>query len=313
MLSLVFALLVSRAAHGVLVLTKTSEQGLTGFLVSQSAQQIVLREVLPDGSRRETTIPRSEIEEIIQTVSPERLAELTPSQPQLYREYAEELAAKRRDPEAREMAIRLFQIAATLDPPNLGRGSLLGMIALARSPAEEARFRAAAYLVDPRHDANVLRATGGSVGNSANSAGSRKRALADLLRALQFARRGQGEQALQLAERPAVKEQLQAFATELPLADFYAACSSSPIDDARLKNLLGLELSLTAMLADDAAETAHPRRGLALSWREAIATGQLESVRPVAFDTLTEFDPAACLFRGGKWISPGEGADERGA
>jgi len=59
---------------------------------------------------------------------------------------------KKLDPEARQMAVRLFQIAAWLDPAKTGRGALLGLVSVAHSGEEEARFRAAAYLFDPRHD-----------------------------------------------------------------------------------------------------------------------------------------------------------------
>ena len=94
--------------------------------------------------------------ELMITVLPERLAELDPARPQSYLEYAEELAEKRRDPEARDAAMRLFAIAAARGESKVRHSALLGLIELARSPQEERRFRAAAYLHDPAHDLSLL-------------------------------------------------------------------------------------------------------------------------------------------------------------
>ena len=92
-------------------------------------------------------------------MSEERLAELVRSNPDAYREYAEELAEKRKDPDAQQTSIRLFQMAAVLDPQRLGRSCLLGMVPLARDAAEQRRFRAMAYLLDPDHDPALLQAS----------------------------------------------------------------------------------------------------------------------------------------------------------
>jgi len=46
----------------------------------------------------------------------------------------------------------LYLIAAYRNPQELGRSSLLGMTALARTPAEERRFRAMTYLLGDDHD-----------------------------------------------------------------------------------------------------------------------------------------------------------------
>ena len=124
-------------------------------MVRQNGNEVVVREETATGIR-DVIVPRSEIEDLIETVSPERLAALDPSRPQEYREYAEELAEKKLDPEARLMAVRLFQIAAWLDPAKTGHGALLGLVSVARPGEEEARYRAAAYLFDPRHNKALL-------------------------------------------------------------------------------------------------------------------------------------------------------------
>jgi hypothetical protein len=213
--TLLLALVACAAPAAAALVIRKNGQPVFGFVLSRNEQSLVIRERLADGSERETSIPRSEVDEVIVTVLPERLAVLDPSQPHLYREYAEELAEKRRDPEAREAALRLYQIAAMLAPRELGRSCLLGMIALARTPQEEAKFRAAAYLLDPAHDSAVLKPLA-AVRTAASSAPAA--ALPNLLRALQAARRGRGAQAKTYLELPGVKQELQAFESQLSLA-----------------------------------------------------------------------------------------------
>src|SRR6187402_347991 len=142
-------------AFAVVIYKKGSSKPVAGHLVRQNGNEVVVREETSTGNR-DIMVPRSEIEDLIETVSVERLSALDPSRPLDYREYAEELAEKKLDPEARLMAVRLFQIAAWLDPAKTGRGALLGLVSVARPGEEEARFRAAAYLFDPRHDKALL-------------------------------------------------------------------------------------------------------------------------------------------------------------
>src|SRR5437868_1276664 len=99
-----------RSANAVVVLPKGSNQPVMGYLMREDERTIVVRQPLPGGKSRESSFPKKELDELIITVSPQRLTELDPKQPGLYYEYAEELAEKQRDPEARDMAIRLYAI-----------------------------------------------------------------------------------------------------------------------------------------------------------------------------------------------------------
>src|SRR4051794_1038591 len=101
-----------QTAEAVVVLPKGSDRPVMGYRVGQDERNAGVRQEQPGGKSRETLFARSDIEELIITVSPDRLAELDPARPEMYREYAEELAEKQRDPEARDAAIRLYAIAA---------------------------------------------------------------------------------------------------------------------------------------------------------------------------------------------------------
>ncbi len=149
--------LAPQPASAVIIFLKGQDQPLLGYLVRETSDVVVFRQLLEDGQQRRRTLSKSEIEDLIISVSDERLEKLERSDPQAYREYAEELSEKRKDPDAQETAIRLFLIAAYLDTDRLGRSCLLGMAGLARDEAEQRRFMAMAYLLDPKHDSSLLK------------------------------------------------------------------------------------------------------------------------------------------------------------
>jgi hypothetical protein len=281
------------------VLQKGAKAPVMGYLVSQDASKVVIR--LPVGdAQREAEIPRSEIDELIITVVPERLAELDPSEPPLYREYAEELAEKRRDPEARDAAIRLYLMAATLGNEKLRKSSLLGLIALARSPEEERRFRAAAYLHDPEHDASLLvNPRAAATVGPANSP-----TALEVLEAVRLARQAKPLAAKVIAERPSVKAELAGpLASLLTHEELLAACTSRPLTDEQLGRLLKAEAALDPKLAG-ISELAETSAGDGGNWSQAAEEAGLAAVRALDLEALTEFDPQASLFRDGKWVRP---------
>jgi hypothetical protein len=148
--------LAAHAGWAATVLLKNEATPVRGYLVAEDEQSVTLRVLEANGDWRERRILRESIEIVIRPVDAARLAELDPKFPRAYRDYAEELAEKRVDPEARETAIRLYLIAAYLAPDELGRSALLGMVPLARHEPERRRFRAMAYLLDPAGDRQLL-------------------------------------------------------------------------------------------------------------------------------------------------------------
>ncbi len=136
----------------VIVFLKGQDEPIRGYFVRENEHVVVLQQLQTDGSTQERIVSRSEIEDVIKTVDSARLEALRPENPDGYREYAEELAEKSKDPDAQVTAIRLFLIAAYLQPQRLGRSCLLGMVPLARQGTEQRHFRAMAYLLDPTHD-----------------------------------------------------------------------------------------------------------------------------------------------------------------
>lgn len=301
-LVLLAALLTPTAASAIVVLPKGSTKPVMGYVVRQDDKIVVVREILPDGKPREQSFQRDQIDELLVTVSPERLAELDPARPQLYREYAEELAEKHRDPEARDMALRLYHMAAVLGEGNLRRGSLLGLAALARSPQEERKFRAAAFLYDPDHDSAALAVSGEA---KLTRTPTSPEHVAELLSALRLIRQGKGPQAKAIFQKPGVRAQLDGLTKFITADELGAASTAKPLTDEQLYKVLQAELAIERSLGNGSSSSSpnelaqHER-----SWTAAIKSRGLSPLPSLDLDTLTEFDPRACLFRDGKWVAP---------
>ncbi len=278
---------LATSALGVTIFERGKAEPTRGRLLRQDAEQVTIEETLPTGEVRQRTIARSQIEDIIHPVSTERLAALTPDEPHAYRNYAEELAEKRVDPDARDTAIRLYLIAAWLDPQNLAKSSLLGMTALARTPEEERNLRAMAYLYDPDHDRRLLRET-----SSENTAASTSDAREGLLKALKLRRQGNRRAALLHFGRERVALELEKYSSTLNAEEFMQA----GLPDSLLQKIVTVELALES---GGAADTKAPQR-----WSQIYHGGNTKPVPSLYLETLTEFDPRLCVYRDGKWTEP---------
>jgi hypothetical protein len=288
-------LLPLSAAHAVFVLRKGETEPIVGHLISENARQLVVRVETGD-SDRNSVVPRDEIEELIYTVDRERLAALSPAQPAAYREYAEELAEMKADPEARDTARRLFVIAAQLDRTTQGRSALLGLATLARTPQEEAAARGAAYMADAVHDRGLLRPWQ-TVKLAATPTAE---ASDELLKSLVLARHGDFVAAKRVAESPKGKAQYAQIESIFPRREFLGACTSGRLTDDQLRRLLSAEL---ALLRGDAVSTK--AESTPADWSRAARTKSgLAAVPSTSFEYLTEFDPQASVYRDGKWQRP---------
>jgi hypothetical protein len=284
-------------ASGAVVLLKDRSEPVIGALLRDDKDRVVLRTVDTQGKTREESFPRSEVEKVVPAYSTERLAALDPAKPALYRDYAEELRARGRDPEARDMALRLYLTAAWLDRASLGRSSLLGMISLARSPQEERKFRAALYLIDPRTRLETLQAPTAST--PAPTSEEDSAAARELLRAARLLRTGKGATARSIIEKPAVEKLLANYNRIFSKADFNAAAGHAMLERRELRQVLLLELELDALL-HPAAATSEPAASLA--WSRELQGAGGKAVPSLSLETLTEFDPRQCVWREGKWV-----------
>lgn len=284
------------STEAVIIFEKGKSAPLRGYLIDKNDVRVIVEELRPNGETSERILPLSGIDEMIIAVDAARLETLTPDKPEEYRDYAEELAEKREDPDARRTAIRLYLIAAYLQPQELGRSCLLGMTALARTAREEQEFRAMAYLLDPKHDPSLLSApTTAAVDSRGLSEENRKL----LLTFLRLVRTRRSTEARNLAKRADVRELLsQAVASigpeELSAVIEEESLLSSPL----LRRILDLEIAL----AGGGRPVAAGASDKPVRWAQVVAGGQLGPVAPLQLETLTQFDPRQQYFRNGKWV-----------
>jgi len=288
--------------EAVIIYLKGKEEPVKGHLVRQSPSAVIVSQLQPDGTFAEKNVPRSAIEEMIVTVSEERLGELSHERPKDYRDYAEELAEKREDPDARITAIRLYLIAALLDPEGLGRSSLLGAASLARNEDEDRKFRAAVYLLDPEHDPRLLKTTGKTFAEPGESTEAQRTALEKTLRAL---RGGTSSYARRMLQRPNVKEQLKIVAHAVSYDELFKACEQTgPISNKMFRLIVKAELAL-AKMGTTAEPTESDDAGRLRSWSKTMAAGATAPLPSLAIETLVPtVDPRKCHYRDGKWVEP---------
>jgi hypothetical protein len=283
--------LTPRAAQAVVVLKKGVETPLMGHLVRADQRSIVIRQELPGGKTRDVTIARGDIEELIETVSQQRLSELDPARPAAYLEYAEELAEKRRDPQARDAARRLLTIAAHRGDRALRNSSLLILANLARTEDQRRSIQALIYLNDPRHDDSILTTS------AALAATADPSARTDLLTALRLIRQGQGSAAKALLDKKTVQSEIASLSEQITLHQLTTLAAERTLTDNQLALILRAELALEPQPANSSPSAPQ-------SWSKAAATHGLAPVPPLDLTHLTEFDPTECLYRNGKWQRP---------
>jgi hypothetical protein len=293
-------LTLAAPAGAVVIFPKGGRAPIKAALVSQDSEKVVYRETLPDGSSVERVIHRVEIDDMIITVSEQRLASLTPDRPSGYRDYADELAEKREDPDARETAIRLYLIAAWLEPDRLGRSCLLGMAGLARTSDEQRKFLAMAYLLDPQHDRRLLKSAdaGRRIATAATGA------LPDaLMKPLVLLRQGKARLA-RAAATSAVQVLFRQIDDFLSYDQFIDACQQcsreGTIPPSVLRRILELELSQDGGARPDVAVSG-PSGAPSGSWSETIQLGQVGPAASLDLLHVTEFDPRKCIYRDGEW------------
>ncbi|MBI2480501.1 MAG: hypothetical protein HYV60_18300 [Planctomycetia bacterium] len=279
----------------VIVFQKNQAEPIRGFLIREDGVQIEVHEPLPGGDVRKHIVPRVSIDDMIRAVEPERLAALNPEAPEGYRSYAEDLAGKTEDPEARVMAIRLYLIAAYLEPGKLGRGCLLGMAGLARTPSEERAFRAMAFSLDPDHDPSLLKTPKAT---AAEFTGLKDEDRHALRTALQLLRSGKLVEARRHFQRPPVQAAATYYDHALSKSDYQEANGAAGrLSPHLLRKFLTLEIALSTTSPTESIDEAPAFT----PWSQLVARDDTQPVQPQTLTTLTEFDPRQSIYREGKW------------
>jgi hypothetical protein len=191
-------------APAILIETKDSKGAVqvAGFLVRDDGTTLTIRIRTADGREQDVSYAHDKIM-IVHTLNVKRLEALSNDNPKAYHDYAQELARQKKDPEARDTAMRLFLIAARLAPEEFAKSSLMSMSELAGTPAEARKFRALAYLLDPKADPAILKT---DATKPAAPDRTEATALEDFAKALQHYRTGRIQEAITAAKKPSAEK-----------------------------------------------------------------------------------------------------------
>ena len=286
---------ISVPCWAVIVFSKNQDEPIRGFLIHEDGVHIEVHEPLPNGDFRKHFLPRVSIDDMIRAVEPERLAALKPEVPEGYRSYAEDLAGKTEDPEARVMAIRLYLIAAYLEPDELGRSCLLGMAGLARTPKEERAFRAMAFSLDPDHDPSLLKSPKATTEDFPGIKEEDRQALRIALRLL---RTGKLDEARRFFQRAPIQAAANHYSHIISEGEYQEAFrAAGRLTPRLLRKFLTLEITLSAISPTE----ANDEPPAFAPWSQLVAREDTQPAQPQNLTALTEFDPRQSIFREGKW------------
>ncbi len=202
---------------------------VAGFLIRDDGANLTIRIRTLDGREQDVTYPHDKIK-ILHRLDVKRLEGLFKDDPKGYRDYAEELTRQKKDPEARDTAMRLYLIAAKLAPDKFGSSSLLGMSELASTPAEARKYKALAFVLDPKPGGELLNA---EVVKPAPLDNIQLRALNDFTRALQHYRAGRIKLAVDAAKKDGVDKIFTLAPTKMDQKSFLQWCAEANCETCR--------------------------------------------------------------------------------
>jgi len=217
------------AARAILI--ETGGVQVSGYFQSDDGKTLIIKVRSADGTERIKEYERGKIK-IIHQLDRNRLENLSKDAPKAYRDYADELAQQTSDPEARDMAMRLFLIAAYLDPEQFGPSSLIRMSALAATPAEARKCRGMAFLLDPKATADLLKAEGVKPPQPVKAQAP---ALKEFVKALQCYRVGQIEAAKKSARLEGVDKIFTMVPGMIDKKTFLQRCTDATCATCKLK------------------------------------------------------------------------------
>ena len=236
------------------------------------------------------------------SIPSKELSKLSIADPAAYRDLAEECSVVRKSKVAKNLAVRLYLIAAKHGDEKIRRSALRGMIHVARSDEELRKFKVLAFLNDPVF-ADLLLKKQNKVPtarkqNSPTRDDAKLTPRENLLDALVSIRRGKSLRAQRLMQSSDVQKLFSQFDDLMSVEEFNAACLQSDIDDATLYRIITIDLKLR--YGDDSSEPLESDA----AWRKVFEGTLPDKIPRISFDTVTEFNPDHSRFFNGRWQTP---------
>jgi len=302
LVAMLFATGRSEHLHGDMLVVAGEPAPRFGRVRKATDDNTILFEALWDDKTEQLRIARDDVELLVITIDEERLEKLNPGDLHAYRDYAEELAAQQKDPLARDLAIRLYLIAAANGfrddaDPVVALSALAGLTALGRTENERKSFEVLRFVYDRRDHLVPLQpaANNDRVERSPNASET----INDLLAAVRLLRQ---------EDFSTPKERFQQNAIQKELANWSSICSPLEINEIlsnKRLSLFQLNKMLKLELALQKGELPIPDRQFTNWAEQATQTGEGWTQLP-DFSTVTEFDPCKAIYRNGEWIAPRE-------
>ncbi|MGI9519791.1 MAG: hypothetical protein ACR2NP_22245 [Pirellulaceae bacterium] len=292
----VASLVVGSAGADVVYLR--DQQPVFGRVVRQDDSHIVFRQRLEGNSAyRERTIHRDDILTVVITIDPEALEIVGPENPRTYRDLAEELGVQSRDPEARDLALRLYLLGARHGDRHLRESCFRGMLPLARSPGEEMSFRVLAWQTLGDEARWLESAPSRTELEPGVVDEERQVQLRDILRQW---RMGDRTAMVGEIEKPWLRETLGPFASICSWQDIRRWAAESELRTESLARVLELEIALGRPAGQINRD----------QWSYLIHRNHAR-FGPVNFDTVTDFDLSKSVYRDGHWVEPAKGTSDQ--
>ena len=255
------------------------QQPTYGLVLRQTAEAIVFQEMAADQTTRERTVKFADVERAIRSIDVDRLVSLDPDNPQAYRQYAEHLASLTGDPFARQLARRLYLLAAYRGNGEIRRSAFRGLISLTDNLAEKKRICALAFKTDGNLEWLQLTETSQTPKEDPQE-------IEEAIQMLRSIRNRDFQQSSDLMDSR--KWKIQAVREMIPR--LHQICRERKLDANQLRRILNLELGLRS------SGSATP------DWNR-IFEETPPDFRECTFQTVTQFDPELAWFRNGVWTS----------
>ena len=245
------------------------------------------------------TIQRDKVEQFLVNIDQKRLSELRPSNPRAYVQYAEELSGQKIDKAARNLAKRLFVIAAFHSDGELHLTSLAGLAALADSAIERRRINALRYL-------SGLEATGFEMSSSQDQkkddqqTGDEYRIALELVR---YLRQGKNSRAMQMLKDPKNQSNFDAWKEICSANELRTIAQANRITQEQLGKLLKIEISI--LQSQRVGKKINPYLK-SESWGDFYVRESTRSLLFPSIENITAFDPRNSIYKNGSWVQPAE-------
>ena len=268
-----------------------------GRVLETEPESILFNQRLENGQGyRQRKMDRSAIKTMVVNIHPDQLAKVDPREPDSYYAIAEILDPQRLDPEARDLAIRLYLLAAKYGSPAIRDTSLLKLIRLARTPGEQNKFNAlanryvdvSAFQIPPQTSvAPKLQPLSDET----------KQRLRNLRKAIEALRTDHRTEAADIIGRKWMEQTMAPFRNICSWRELRSWSLAPDMKIEWLARMLELELAIEAILDLGSDEIDQ-----VTDWAR-LANRKVQPLVPIDIDNVTEFDLTKNKFLDGVWVS----------